>query len=80
MQWQGNTASLCVHGFCLKEAKWSRLSSYFTLGGLSNDDVDGNKNNEKAIPLDWRNNNFPRASRLFIHFFAVPACLQSESA
>ena len=32
-----------------------------------------NKNDKKAIGLDWQNNNFARASRFFVHFFAVAA-------
>ena len=35
---------------------------------------------KKAIGLDWQNNNFARASRFFVHFFAVAARLQRESA
>ena len=37
---------------------------------------------EKAIGLDWqkKNNNFARASRFFVHFFAVAARLRRESA
>ena len=50
-----------------------------TLGSLSNDDGDGNENGKKAIGLDWQNNNFARASRFFVHFFAVVARLQRES-
>ena len=30
---------------------------------ISNDDGDGNKNDKKAIGLDWHNNNFARRSR-----------------
>ena len=41
------------------------------LGSLSNNDGDGNKNGKKAIGLDWRNNNFARASRFFVHFLAL---------
>ena len=37
---------------------------------LSKDDGDGNENGKKAIGLDWQNNKFARASRLFVHFFA----------
>ena len=47
---------------------------------LSNDDGDGNENGKKAIGLDWQNNNFACASRFFVHFFAVVARLQRESA
>ena len=39
--------------------------------GIRNDGGDGNENGKKAIGLDWQNNNFARASRLFVHFFAV---------
>ena len=30
--------------------------------------------------LDWQNNNFARASRFFVHFYAVAARLERESA
>ena len=39
------------------------------LGSLSNGG--GNENGKKAIDLDWQNDNFDRASRFFVHFFAV---------
>ena len=41
------------------------------IGSLSNDDGDVNENGNKAIGLDWQNNNFARATRFFVHFFAV---------
>ena len=44
---------------------------YMIIACLSNDDGDGNENGKKAIGLDWQNNNFARASRNFVHFFAV---------
>ena len=47
---------------------------------LSNDDGDVKENGKKAIGLDWQNNNFARASRFFVHFFAVVARLQRETA
>ena len=50
-----------------------------TLGSLSNDDGDGNGNGRKTIGLDWKNNNFARASRFFVYFFAVVARLPIES-
>ena len=50
------------------------------LGSLSNDDGDVNENGKKAIGLDWQNNNFARASRFFVHFFAVTARLRRENA
>ena len=40
------------------------------LGSLSNNNGDDNKNGEKAIGLDWQNNNFACASHIFVHFFA----------
>ena len=41
---------------------------------------DGNKDGKKAIGLDWQNNNFARAARFFVHFFAVVARLRRETA
>ena len=41
---------------------------------------DGNEEGKKAIGLDWLNNNCARASRFFVHFFAVVTQLQRESA
>ena len=35
---------------------------------------------QKAIGLDWQNNNFARVSRFFVYFLSVVARLQSESA
>ena len=43
-----------------------------TLGSLSNNDGDGNENVKNEIGSDCgQNNNFARASRSFVHFFAV---------
>jgi len=50
------------------------------MGSLSNDDDDVNENGIKAIGLDWQNNNFARASRFFVHFFAVTARPRRENA
>ena len=48
---------------------------------LSNDDDhDGTENGKKAIGLDWQNNNFARASRFLVHFFAVTARLRRETS
>ena len=41
-----------------------------SLRSLSNHDGDGNKNAEKSNGFVKPNNNFARASRLFVHFFA----------
>ena len=48
-----------------------------TIGSLRND---GNEKGKKAIGLDWQNNNFARTSRFFVHFSAVVARLQRETA
>ena len=38
------------------------------------------ENDKKAIGLDKQNNNFARASRFVVHFSAVAARLQRETA
>ena len=35
---------------------------------------------KQTIGLDWQNTNSARASRFFVHFFAVTAQLQRENA
>ena len=50
----------------------------WSIGSLSNDDGDVNENGKKAIDLVWQNNNFARASRFFVHFFAVTARQRRE--
>ena len=47
---------------------------------LRDHDGDGNEYGKKAIDLDKQNNNFARASRFFVHFSAVVARLQRETA
>ena len=54
---------------CDVTAVWFILSG----GSLSNDNGDVNENGKKAIGLDWKNNNFARASRFLVDFFAVTA-------
>ena len=50
------------------------------LVSLHNHDGDGNEYSKKAIDLDKQNNNFARASSFFVHFSAVVARLQRETA
>ena len=50
-------------------AVWFILS----IRSLSNDNGDVNENGKTAIGLDWKNNNFARASRFLVDFFAVTA-------
>ena len=47
---------------------------------LNNDDGDGSENGNNPIGLDLPNNIFARASRFFVHYLAVVARLQRESA
>ena len=51
-----------------------------TIRSLSIDDGDGNENGEKAIGLDWQNNNVARASRFFVHLLAIVARLRHETS
>ena len=44
-----------------------------SLGSLSNDHGDVNKNVTKATGLDWQNNNFALATRVFVPFFSLPS-------
>ena len=44
-----------------------------SLGSLSNDEGAVNKNVTKATGLDWQNNNFARATRVFVSFFSLPS-------
>ena len=48
------------------------------MGSLRNYDGDDNENGKKAMGLDWliKNNTSARASRFFLHFFAVTARLR----
>ena len=51
-----------------------------SLGSLSNDYGDVNENGNKAIGLDWQNNNVARASRSIVHVLALTARLRPENA
>ena len=44
-----------------------------SIGSLSNDHGDVNENANKAIGLDWQNNNIARASRSIVHVLALTA-------
>ena len=58
-----------------------QLKSFLTeCRELSNDDGDVNENGKKAKGLDWQNNSSARASRFFVHFFALTARLRHENA
>ena len=71
--------------YCLFWWTWrcttlSNVPIILILGSLSNDDGDVNKNGKKAIGLVWQNNNFARASRIFVHFLTITARLRCENA
>ena len=51
-----------------------------TLGTLRSNDADGNKNVKKTNRFNKQNNNFARALRFFVHFFARFARLRRENA
>ena len=55
-----------------------RLKSSVAIRGSSNDDGDVNENGKKTIDLVWQNNNFARASHLFVHFFAFTPRLRRK--
>ena len=60
----------------LKDPNWGGLSSDSDVGDVG----DVNKKVQKAKGLFWQNNNFARASRFSVHFFAVTtAGLQRET-
>ena len=50
------------------------------IGSLSNDDTDGSENGKKAIGLISKTTTLHVHHAFFVHFFAVVARLQRESA
>ena len=54
------------------------MAAALAVGTLRNYDSDGNENVKRAIGLMSKKNNSTRASRFFVHFFAVPAQLRCE--
>ena len=55
-------------------------SAKLSIGSLSNDHGDVNENGNKAIGLDWQNNNVARASRSIVHVLVLTARLRRENA
>ena len=72
----------CASGKWLNQAETNYKTSHIfeRLWSLSNDDTNRNDTGNNVIGLNWQNNNSARASRFFVHFFAVTAQLQRESA
>ena len=56
------------------------VSSQILIGSLSNYDADGNENSKKAIGLISKTSTLHVHHAFFVHFFAVIARLQRESA
>ena len=52
----------------------------FSVGTVRSNDADGDENVKKNNSFHNQNNNFARASRLFVHFFAVYEQLRRENA
>ena len=70
-----------VHSGVREKQKISREASRCMIREFTyNDDGDGNEKGKKAVGLNKQNNNFARASRFFVHFSAVFARLQRETA
>ena len=65
---------------CFGEAIASLIGYYEVSQETWSQLVNDNENVKVAIGLDWQNNNFARTSRFFVHFYAVVARLQRESA
>ena len=65
---------------CFGEAIASLIGYYEVSQETWSQLVNDIENVKVAIGLDWQNNNFARASRFFVHFYAVVARLQRESA
>ena len=55
------------------------MVQFYSTGSLSKHNSDDNENVKIAIGLVWQN-NFARTSRFCVHFYAVVARLQRESA
>ena len=68
-----------VHSFCFADLNLLVFFAVLVDREL-NDNGDVNENSKKAIGLDRQNNNFARASRFFVHFFAVTARLRRQNA
>ena len=63
-----------------KQKIFREASRYMIREFARNDDGDGNENGKKALGLNKQSNNFARASRFLVHFSAVFARLQRETA
>ena len=55
------------------------MAALFLDENKTRDDHD-KENGKKVIGFYWQNNNFARASRYFVHFFAVVAPLRHKTS
>lgn len=59
---------------CFRFSRPGNREGVLPIGSCSKDDRDGNENvTIKRNRSSKQNNNFPRAARFFVHFFAVTA-------
>ena len=58
---------------------WQRILDIYRQPLLRSDDGDDNENVKKSKRFN-KQNNFSRASRFFVHFFAITARLRRENA
>ena len=77
--WTMTSSELKRNNFFSRKAYFSTRHQQLS-GRLNNDDGDGNENGKKAMSLDWQNKTCARVSRFFVHFFAVVAWQQRETA
>ena len=72
----------CASGKWLNQAETNYKTPHIfeRLWSLSNDDTNRNETGNNVIGLNWQNNNSARASRFFVHFSAIVARLQRETA
>ena len=75
-------STCCASGKWLNQAETNYKTPHIfeRLWSLSNDDTNRNETGNNVIGLNWQNNNSARASRFFVHFSAIVARLQRETA
>ena len=56
------------------------MAALFLHENKTHDDVDDKEKGKKVMGFHQQNNNFARASRYFVHFFAVIAPLRHKTS
>ena len=75
-----NTCSASGKWLNQAETNYKTPHIFERLWSLSNDDTNRNETGNNVTGLNWQNNNSARASRFFVHFSAIVARLQRETA